>query len=223
MRAACVRQNHAVTASAWVFLGVAGLFAVGDWIAVHRDARRLEYVCKPMATAAFVGCALTLDPALTDRRSWFVAALILCLVGDVFLMLPGDRFIAGLGSFLLAQLTFAAEFAVDAGTTGAYALGAAVVLALGALLAVRFVGALRRSGRSALVVPVIAYLVAIGAMAASAVGSGNGWAIAGALCFFASDALIAETRFVGERPHARVVIMITYHAALALLVVSLLP
>jgi hypothetical protein len=56
-----------VTTAAWVFLGAAGVFAVGDWIAVGRAAKRLEYLCKPMATAALIGCALTLDPAVSDR------------------------------------------------------------------------------------------------------------------------------------------------------------
>jgi hypothetical protein len=45
-------------------------------------------------------------------------------------------------------------------------------------------------------------------------------AVGGAL-FFASDALIAETRFVGPRPGAAVAIMVTYHLALAALVLSL--
>jgi uncharacterized membrane protein YhhN len=219
----CVGQTPEVTTTAWVFLGVAGLFAVGDWIAVDRGATRLEYVCKPMTTAALIGCAVTLDPASCDQRWWFVAALCLALVGDVLLMLPGDRFVVGLGAFLLAQLTFAVGFAQHGGSAGGFAIGAVVVALLAGPLALRYVGALRRSGRSALVGPVLAYLGAIGVTVASAIACGNGWAITGALLFFASDALIAETRFVAERPFAPVAIMVTYHFALALLVVSLLP
>jgi uncharacterized membrane protein YhhN len=98
-----------------------------------------------------------------------------------------------------------------------------IVAVLAVPFARRFVGALRRSGRSALVGPVLAYLGAIAVMVASAVASGDGWAIVGAGLFFASDALIAESRFVVERRPARVAIMVTYHGALALLVVSLLP
>ena len=83
------------------------------------------------------------------------------------------------------------------------------------------VGALRTAGRSELVVPVVVYIGAIGAMAVTAIASGNGVAIAGALLFMASDALIAETRFVRDHRGGRVAIMVTYHGALAGLVLSL--
>jgi uncharacterized membrane protein YhhN len=59
-------------------------------------------------------------------------------------------------------------------------------------------------------------------MAASAIASGNPWAIVGALLFVASDSLIAETRFVGPRTGGAVAIMVTYHFAQAGLVLSLL-
>ena len=62
-----------MTDAAWVFLVVAAVFAVGDWVAVSRDQARLEYVCKPGTTAALVAVAATLDPAHADQRprgSW---------------------------------------------------------------------------------------------------------------------------------------------------------
>ena len=66
-------------------------------------------------------------------------------------------------------------------------------------------------------------MVVISAMVTSALASVNGWAIAGATLFFASDALIAETRFVRPvTPNLRVAIMVTYHLGQAGLVVSLL-
>jgi hypothetical protein len=58
-------------------------------------------------------------------------------------------------------------------------------------------------------------------MGVSAVASANAYGVAGALLFIASDSLIAETRFVGERPWGPVAIMVTYHLALTGLVVSL--
>jgi uncharacterized membrane protein YhhN len=210
-----------VTTGAWVLLGVAAAFAVGDWIAVARDLLPMEYVCKPAATAALVGAAIALDPVHSDTRGWFVAALVLSLLGDVFLMLPGDRFVPGLASFLLAQLTFAVGFDLHAGSAGELAVGTAIVAAAAVPLASRFVRALLRSGHRALVGPVVAYMVAIGAMVTSAIASANEWGIAGAALFFVSDALIAEMRFVDERKWAPVAIMVTYHLALAGLVVSL--
>jgi uncharacterized membrane protein YhhN len=59
-------------------------------------------------------------------------------------------------------------------------------------------------------------------MLVSAIGSGSWFGIVGALLFVASDSLIAETRFVRERTHAGLAIMVTYHLALAGLVLALL-
>ena len=95
-----------MTAGAWALLIVAAILAAGDWVAVARGIARLEYVCKPGALAALIGVALTLDPSHGDVRAWFVVALALSLAGDVFLMLPSDRFVAGLAAFLLAHVAY---------------------------------------------------------------------------------------------------------------------
>jgi len=95
-------RQSPVTAGAWTLLVLAAALSAGDWLAVARDDKRLEYVCKPGALAALIGVAVTLDPAHGDVRAWFVLALALSLAGDVFLMLPSDRFVAGLASFLPA-------------------------------------------------------------------------------------------------------------------------
>jgi len=58
-------------------------------------------------------------------------------------------------------------------------------------------------------------------MVTVAIAAGNAWAVAGAGLFLVSDALIAETRFVAPRRWGPVAVMVTYHLALAGLVVSL--
>jgi uncharacterized membrane protein YhhN len=211
-----------MTGSAWVFLVAAGLFAVGDWLAVSRENRRLEYVCKPGTMVLLVGVALSLDATHNDVRCWFVAALVLSLAGDVFLMLPQDRFVAGLASFLLGHIAYVVGLNLHGGSAGELALAAVPVALIAALIGTRVLRAVLASGDRALVGPLVAYMVVISAMVTSALASGNWWAAVGASLFFASDALIAETRFV--RPHrgARVVIMVTYHLGQAGLVLSLL-
>jgi uncharacterized membrane protein YhhN len=211
-----------VNAASIALLVVAAGFAVLDWIAVARDARALEYVAKPGATLALLGVAATLDAAHPDTQAMFVAALALSLAGDVFLMLPADRLVPGLASFLAAQILYTIGFALHGGDADAYALGAVIAVALITPAALRFVRALRASGNQSLVVPVVLYMSAISAMVMSAIASGNPFAIAGALLFFASDSLIAETRFVGPRSWGPVAIMVTYHLAQAGLVLSLL-
>ncbi|MBM3672031.1 MAG: lysoplasmalogenase [Actinobacteria bacterium] len=219
-----------MTTSAGVLLGLAAVAALGDWVAVSREHTRLEHVCKPLALALLVGVAATLDPASSDQRTAFVIALVLSLIGDVALMLPSDRFVVGLGAFLLGHLAYIVGFGLLGGDAPDYLLGAVIVSVPAVLLARRYVRALASTGRRELIPPVVLYVAAIGAMVASAIAVGNEWAVIGATLFLVSDTLIAETRFgggsrpyVGPRPHGRVAIMVTYHLAQAALVVSLLP
>src|SRR3990172_5973618 len=50
--------------------------------------------------------------------SAILAGLVLSLAGDVWLMLPSDRFAAGLASFLLAHLCYVAALAGPGGPRG---------------------------------------------------------------------------------------------------------
>jgi uncharacterized membrane protein YhhN len=135
-----------VTAGAWTLLVVAAALSAGDWLAVAHDDQRLEYVCKPGALAALIGVALTLDPIHGDVRTWFVVALALSLAGDVFLMLPSDRFVAGLASFLLAHVAYVVGLTVHGGSAGALLVAAVPVAAVAGLLGARFLQAARAAG-----------------------------------------------------------------------------
>lgn len=212
-----------MTTSAVVLLVAAGVVAAADWVAVARGVRRLEYVCKPGALALLIWVALTLDPTYVDVRAWFVAALVLSLAGDVLLMLPSDRFVPGLASFLLAHVAYVVGLNLHGGSAGALALAAIPVASVATVLAVRILSAMAAGSNRALIGPVVAYMVVISAMLTSALARVDPWAFAGATLFFVSDALIAETRFV--RPVTttfRVSIMVTYHLGQAGLVVALL-
>src|SRR5437879_2084432 len=128
---------------AWVLLAVAGVLAVVDWWAVATQNRLVEYVAKPGTLAALVAVALALNPERADVRAWFVAALILSLAGDVFLMLPGDLFVPGLASFLLAHVAYTVGFDIHAGSAAALAVACVAVVVVGAVLASRIVTRVR--------------------------------------------------------------------------------
>ncbi len=209
-----------MTTASWVLLVATALTAIVDWIAVARGWTRVEYAAKPLTMVGLLGVALTIDPAYSDMRAAFVIALACSLVGDVFLMLPRDRFVAGLAAFLAAHLAYTAGFLLGPGSVGGLAIGALITAAVAVPFGVHVVRAVRRSA-PAIVTPVAAYIVVISAMVASATGLGNGWAIVGAWLFFVSDALIGETRFVRPIPAGPVAIIVTYHLGQALLVLSL--
>jgi uncharacterized membrane protein YhhN len=211
-----------VNPAAGVALAVTIAFALGDWWAKLTHSRRLEYVCKPATMVALIFTALALDPAAGQdgRRAWFVAALVFSLAGDVFLMLPSDRFVPGLASFLVAHVCYVAGFWTD--PPGGVALAVSVVVVLVAIgpVATVILRALRRE--PALRPPVAVYIAVIGAMVASALASANAVAAVGAISFASSDSLIAWDRFVRPLRWAAVTIMVTYHAGQGLLVLSLL-
>jgi uncharacterized membrane protein YhhN len=210
-----------MTDAAWVLLGVAGAFAIGDWVAVGRGHKAAEHLCKPGATTALLAMAAVLSPDHSGQRTAFVVALAFSLIGDVALMVAGDRLVIGLGAFLVGHVAYIVGFALLDADTSDYLLGAAIVAIPALVLGTRFVRALRGGGNGELTVPVIAYVLAIAAMVVSAIAVGNAYAIAGATLFFVSDSLIAEQRFVQPRRAVPVLIMVTYHLAQAGLVVSL--
>lgn len=211
-----------MTNFAWVCLAIAAVMSMLDWVAVARDISVLEYVSKPVATAAFLATVIALDVGHDASWGWRMAALVFCILGDVFLMLPKNLFVPGLASFAVAQVMFTISFAMGDTSATRWIIAAIVAIPVALVLAKRFVGAIRRSGHSELVVPVSVYVMVITSMAVAAVASGSVVAVAGATIFMLSDALIAETRFVKARPWHSVGIMVTYHLALAGLAISLL-
>ena len=193
---------------------LAGVAAVADWTAVERDDKRLEYVAKPATTLFLLAAA-----AAGGANGWTIAALALCLAGDVFLMLPSDQFVAGLASFLVGHVLFIAGFIATRGDDPLWGLTIAlamIALAISARPVLR--GAIAEDAR--LRVPVLAYMAVIGVMLAASALPDNRWAIVGAATFAMSDSILARNRFVAPFTHGHLATMVTYHAALALIVLS---
>ena len=207
-----------MNALAVALLIAAGVVALGNWISVARKLQTGIYIAKPLTLVLMVGAALALDPMSSTARTWFVIALVLSLAGDVFLMLPTDAFVPGLASFLLAHVAYVVGLNQD--SDGRWLFALPVVLIAG-VLGTRLVRGIRAGGQNELVAPVIAYVLTILVMVSSAVASGNAVGAVGAVLFMTSDSLIGENRFVAARPWQPVAIMVTYHVAQALLVISL--
>ena len=203
-----------------VLLSLTGVSAIVDWVAVQRDNKPLEYVSKPLTLALLVVVALVEWDGAGRAAPWLVAALVFSLAGDVFLMLPGNLFVPGLASFLVAHICYVAVFDPGVPEQAWEWAAVVVVLAVGAMLFGRLLKGLRSKELGELVAPVAAYSVAISLMVFSAV-TFSAIAAAGAILFFISDSLIGWTRFVQDVPHGKVAIHVTYHLGQILLVSSL--
>jgi uncharacterized membrane protein YhhN len=211
-----------VTTTTAILLVVAGVYAAGNWWAVSIENQRLEWVCKPATLAALVGAALACSPDDPQVKAAFVVGLVLSLAGDVFLMLPSDRFLYGLISFFLAHVAYVVGFALAGPEPLLLAVGVVAVLLGGVLVGRPLVARVKAGDQADMAVPVMAYMGVISLMVVFAFGAGNPFGIAGALSFYASDATLGWDRFATRLPHGHLAVMVTYHLAQFLLVLSLI-
>lgn len=209
-----------MTSAAAALFVVTGAVAVSCWYSVVRPIRALEYVTKPAVMAGLIAAALALHPASGAQRAFFVAALALGLASDVFLMLPRDLFLAGLVAALVEHLLYIAGFLYRPANTAWLAAAAVIALASVAAFLPPIVRALRRDHRT-LVGPVLLYVAVFVVMVVRAGATASPVALAGALLFFYSDAILAWNRFVHPIRFGRVVNLVPYHVGQALLVLSL--
>lgn len=203
------------------FATVALVLAVADWFAVWLGSSRMRFVTKPGAMIALVVVAVSLEPASESMRAVFVAALALSLAGDVFLLWSDRWFRAGLTAFLLAHIAYTVGFSMML-TTGVGALIGLAVVAVGLAAVARRILSAVRDTDARLVLPVSAYMTVISVMVVAAATTGSIVAFIGALLFYVSDSILAWGRFVQPNRILSVLVMVTYHAAQAGLVISLL-
>ena len=212
-----------MNATVWLLLAVYLAVAAVDWSAVHVGSKRVEYLCKPGCMVVLIAAALALDVDDDNARIALVVALVLSTLGDIFLMVRGERpqlFIAGLASFLLAHIAYVVAFVIDGVETPGVVLGVVLAVLLVLVVGRPTVRAVRAGDEPDMATPVTAYVAVIATMVLAAAGTFDPWAIAGALLFAGSDSLIARQRFVREAPWMPLTIIVTYHLAQALLVVS---
>jgi uncharacterized membrane protein YhhN len=191
-------------------------------VAEQRGGRRGVYLFKPLTTVLILALALAApQPVAGGYQALVCIGLVFSLAGDVFLMLPRDRFIAGLASFLVAHLFYVAAFAPRPPGLAAPAVLVALLLYGAVLMRALWprLGPLR--------VPVAVYAAALLAMAWQAA---ERWAVlgttpallaaVGAGLFVVSDSVLAWERFVRRVRHGQAVVLGTYFAAQWLIAMS---
>jgi uncharacterized membrane protein YhhN len=192
--------------------------------AERRGSRRALYVSKPATMLCVIAIAALGRGSATDPYALAIlAGLVFSLAGDVWLMLPSDRFTAGLASFLVAHLCYVAAFAGPTGPRGGW-LG--LLLFAGAAswtLALLLPGV--RGG--ALRVAVVLYVANIAAMGWQAseraldLADPGAWlAAAGALLFLGSDSALAWNRFRRPLRGAETWVLSTYFGGQWLIALS---
>lgn len=187
--------------------------------AESRGPRRNVFIFKPLTVSFIIAIALQSQPSV--YKYMIVAGLLFSLAGDIFLMLPRERFISGLISFLIAHLFYIGAFTFD-GARGMSLLTAFALLVYGGLMLRLLFPHLGK-----MKIPVVVYMLVILLMVWQAT---NRWintsgiesllAFAGACLFAASDSILALNRFRRPFPSAQFLILTTYFAAQWLIALS---
>jgi uncharacterized membrane protein YhhN len=206
----------------WLLLSWAFVFAVLTVGTYYKGPRLLYLVFRPLVMFLIISLVVEAGKsALPAYRIAVGAGLVVSFIGDLFMMPRRKRFTAGLAAFLVAQVCYTLAFltGVQSGFAPVPALALLVYgAALFAILYPRLKG---------MRVPVLVYILAVSAMALTAVERylkvGNPAALAacaGAVLFLISDSVLAVDRFVKPFRAAQGVILSTYFAAQALIALS---
>ena len=216
MRARALIRGSRHVVRFWQLLSIALLVSFALLLrADYAGAATQVYLFKPLSTILVIALAFPAVRGEGDRYALLIAAgLLFSLAGDVFLMLPRDRFVAGLVAFLVAHLCYIGAFTRDGGFSR-HAGSALPLVALGAVLLSLlwpFLGPLR--------LPVIVYMLVILTMAWQALErsrldahDGAWWAAVGGVLFVASDAALALARFRADFTGSRALVLGTYYLA----------
>lgn len=206
----------------WLLSTIAFATALTHLWAEYAAHRWLIYGAKPATTSILLLIALSATTPVSQFYQMAVSAgLLFSLAGDIFLMLPRDRFIAGLVSFLLAHLCYIAAFGAQVTWPFLSGWGLPVVIfAVGVYqLLAPHLGAMRP--------PVLGYMTVISLMAWVAitlfVQQRALWTLAaasGAVLFVISDSALALNRFRQRFWSAQLVVLGTYYLAQWLIALS---
>jgi len=167
----------------------------------RKGTKRSHLITKSILSLLFVVTAF-LQPTLVPKYyHYLLAGLILCLIGDVCLALPGDKvFRMGLVAFLLGHVFYIFSFLSLITLSSWISPIAFFIFAFSAGIFFWL-----RPYLQAMLVPVLVYILVITLMLCGA------WAVfqkssfpilatalifAGAFCFYVSDIFVARDRFI---------------------------
>jgi uncharacterized membrane protein YhhN len=211
--------------STLLLLASVALSAACAIIAAHRHDRAGVYVFKPATTLIIlVGATWLIVPAAPLYRALVVAGLACSLAGDVALMLPHDRLLAGLAAFLLAHVAYLVAFSCGNPVTLRQLVWLLPFLAFGTAVVAN-----RWSALWSLKVAVLVYAVVICTVGWRAAMRGQAvfiprpsflFALFGACLFLVSDAIVLLRRFGRPFPAAQSLELSTYWAAQVLIALS---
>lgn len=183
----------------------------------------LKYIFKPLTTILIITLALYQQAEVSEAYKYLIiAALVFSLAGDIFIMLPTDKFVQGLASFLVAHIFYILAFTSGFGPffEWPYLLPALIYT----LVFLRIL--LPKTAE--LKIPVLIYSMVLMIFLWQAMGrafyladNNSLYVLAGSILFVASDSVLAYDRFVKSFKYSQAFILSTYWAAQLFLALSI--
>ena len=191
---------------------------------LHPPRLPLVYAFKPLTTILILIIALVPGTFLTDPYARAIGlGLLFSLFGDIWLMLPGNRFLYGLVSFLIAHVCYIFAFIAGAPADG-FPWALLPLALIGAVILIYLWPALSTGlkGAVSVYVSVIVVMVALAVnRAITGFSAGTLSAAIGALLFFASDAMLAIDRFRRKFRLSQAAVLGSYFAGQWLIALSI--
>jgi len=187
---------------------------------VSRQNQRLFYLFKPLTIGLIIVFALLGENKLPFYRIMIIAGLILSMIGDVFLMLPTDQFLAGLAAFLLAHICYITAFVSVINGVSWWLLVIYMVLGVGF---VYFLFPKLGPRKEAVIVYIFVIAIMIWMateMLFQTPQLGSLIVFLGAILFALSDFVLSLNRFQGAFKFARAVTLALYFTAQTLMAAS---
>ncbi|ORX02275.1 hypothetical protein AWC29_20770 [Mycobacterium triplex] len=170
--------------------------------------------------ALLLTVAACAHPIVSERR-WLMPAMLLSATGDWLLAIPWwtMSFVLGLAAFLCAHLCIIGALAPLVVKESLSRVRIAVMAGLCVAAIALLVWFWPHLGAENLTLPVTVYVIVLTAMACTAIAARlpTIWVPVGAVCFMASDAMIAISRFILGHEALAVPIWWLYSAALILI------
>ncbi len=181
----------------------------------------LKMIFKPLTTVLIIVSAFRQNGP-ESYQFLLVTGLVFSLAGDIFLMLPRERFIAGLVSFLVAHLFFIAAFVIPDGPFLNWIYLTPIFVYFVLFLNILW----KHTAKMSVPVGIYSFVLLLFLwQAAGRYGFFHSdtalFGLWGALLFVLSDSLLAYNKFVKPLKWAPGVLMILYWTALYFLILSI--
>ncbi len=202
-------------------LFVAVAFAFLDWASTWKGWKIRLYIAKP-ATLLFLILWTYQVTQWQGGMIWFGVALIFSLIGDIALMLNARYFMAGLGAFLLAHLSFLVGFNRQLPALNIGVIAMALLVGVSAYIVLKALkpGVLKVPRGKRFLTAVVSYGLTLALMVFSALTTffRAEWSLisaifvsCGAVLFYVSDTTLGYDRFVKKIKHGQSYVHLTYH------------